>query len=60
MPRIKTTNIDGLRIHIRPVRGYVLRRQFSVVATTGLAIVTEAIRELDDQAVDILAGQDDF
>jgi hypothetical protein len=40
--------------------GYVLRRQFSVVATTGLAIVTEAIRELDDHAVDIAAGHDDF
>jgi hypothetical protein len=40
--------------------GYVLRRQFSVVATAGLAIVTEAIRELGDHAVDIAAGHDDF
>jgi hypothetical protein len=60
MPRIETMNIDSLRIHIRAVRNYVLRRQFSVVATTGLAIVTEAIRELDDHAVDIAAGLEDF
>jgi hypothetical protein len=40
--------------------GYVLRRQFSVVATAGLAIVTEAIRELGGHAVDIAAGQEDF
>jgi hypothetical protein len=41
-------------------RGYVLRRQFSVVATIGLAIETEAIRELGDHTVDIAAGHDDF
>jgi hypothetical protein len=41
-------------------RGYVLRRQFFVVATIGLAIVTEAIRELDGHSVDIAPGRDDF
>ena len=46
------------RITVRQADDYVLGRQDCRAATAGSAIVTEAIRELAGQAVDMLAGRD--